>query len=530
MNQEEKSTAVHKLTFFNCSFLLTRNNFSGFYSCFSSIKPGILTIIFTLFFLFGIFSSVSAQQVRFFTNKNQLTTDEILEISVEISGVSRVNYPSFPQMEQFASRGQSTSQNFGPSGSKITFTQSYQPLKPGKYQVPAVSVIIGGKTYSSEPLTVSITKGNGNTAQKNQGRNNRPDDFFSDPFNQFFSDPYNSKKQEPLKFTDVTADAFLSVELNKNECYVGEQLLCEVILFINRRDEGKIRVDGMEIANLHQRIRNRGFWEEKIDFTQIPIKQVTINGKPYNSYVLYRSVLFPTEAGKINFDDIYLEAKKLQVANNASIFDKFSGSDKRFENIKIKARSATLQVKSLPEHRLKPVATVGRFTFSGGLTPDSVSTGEPVELKIKLKGNGNAALISAPEIYSSPELETYEPGTSYFINKNEQTVFGENVFSYQFVPKSEGKHQIGPFVFYYFDPIKRAYDSLTSSPYYVYVTGGNLMDLKVNRSAPDKFYLKRTQGNEGMELSRNFWNSYLWFLVLLIPAGVFIYIRFLRKS
>ena len=182
MNQEEKSTAVHKLTFFNYSFLLSRNYFLGFFRCFSNFKPIILTIIFTLLFLFGVILDVPAQQVRFFTNKNQLTTDEILEISVEISGVSRVNYPSFPQMEQFASGGQSTSQNFGPSGSKITFTQSYQPLKPGKYQVPAVSVIIGGKTYSSEPLTVSITKGNGNTAQKNQGRNNRPDDFFSDPF------------------------------------------------------------------------------------------------------------------------------------------------------------------------------------------------------------------------------------------------------------------------------------------------------------------------------------------------------------
>jgi hypothetical protein len=180
MNQEEKSTTVQKQAFFNCSFTLTRKQNLRLFGCFSDLKVNILTIIFTLLFSIGTISSVSAQQVRFFTNKNQLTTDEILEISVEISGVSRVNYPSFPQMEQFASRGQSTSQNFGPSGSKITFTQSYQPLKPGKYQVPAVSVIIGGKTYSSEPLTVSITKGNGNTTQKNQGRNNRPDDFFSD--------------------------------------------------------------------------------------------------------------------------------------------------------------------------------------------------------------------------------------------------------------------------------------------------------------------------------------------------------------
>ncbi len=482
------------------------------------MKRVILTSLFIGFLTINL---LSGQNVRMFTNANNITTDDNLVLTVELNNANgRVARPNFPEIDGFLRTGTSTQQSMSPSGYLVSFSQTYLPQKVGTFTIPKFSYSLNGAASSYGPAQIKVTKGTGKRRSNNASRDPFGD-FFKDPFDDFFRDPYGpSTNPKDLEFKETNADYFLSFNLNKNKCFVGEQLIGEVILYINQRDAGKINVDGLAISEMQQRIKNSGFWQEIYDFKQVPMKAVNIDGKRYFAYTLYRTYLFPLSAGKIDFDDLYLDAKKLYVATNASIRQRITGQNTKFEPIRIRAPKKSLLVRPLPPTNLPNANMVGQFKMDGNITSQVVNTGDVLELNLKVQGNGNMAMAPEVTLDFPKEFDTDQPSTNLKTSASEKRYFGEKDYTYYLVPTRHGDYDLGPVKFYYLNPETETYDSLVIDKIPVKVNGEDLENLVLKQSGNDEFYkdaISQAQNN----LIKDQKGSWIAFLGgFLILAGV----------
>lgn len=453
------------------------------------------------------------QEIRFSINSDKLTTDEALQLSVEVSGMKgggSVPMPNFPDVKGMQKAGTSNSQNWFNGVGSITISRTYFAPNPGTFKVPSFSYTYGGVTKSSPAYSVKVTKGTGKP-QQNQQRSPFGNPFAS-PFDDFFRDPFSNKPKQELKYQETKADYFLSINLNKDSCYVGEQVFGEVVLYINERDYGKINVDAMDIVDMQQRIKNTGFWQEIIELEKVPVTRVQQNGKTYFAYTLYKTVLFPIKSGKIEFKDIDLNAKKLYVATNASPLDAFLGNNTKYEPILIAANKRSLLVRPLPPTDLPESGMVGKFKMEASLASAEAVTGDNLEVQVKVSGSGNMAMMNPPVTAFSQYFRQDGNSSDYSTKLSENGYYGEKLFKFYLVPTRPGSYDLGPIKLYYFDPVRRAYDSLSVDELPIKVTGEDLANKLLKNSGMDSFYeqnikkakegLDRDGGGMGMKV---FW-------------------------
>lgn len=441
-----------------------------------------------------------SQQIQIGPNAREITTDDQFVITVNISGLSggQIPQPRFPAIKGMQMGGTSTSQNWINGAVSVSFSNTYLVPEPGKYAIPAVSYSFKGGSAEMPAFTLNVKKGTGKRQQQSQGG------FFGgrDPFGDFFNDPFfggrgQQTKPEDLKFQSLSADYFMSVNLDKESCYIGEQVHGNVVLYINENDARKIKVDGQAIAEMQQRIKNSGFWQEIIELKEIAGERQRINGKNYIAYTLYKTVLFPIKTGDIEFKDITLDGMKLAVATNADPISRFMGRDMKFEAIKIKAADRRLVVKPLPPTKLPEATMVGKFKLEAGLNRDTINTGENLELEVKIGGNGNMAMMAdvAPSFPES--FEVYEPTTTYNSRVQGNGLVGDKTWKWSMLPTRRGEYDLGPLRFYFFDAEAGRYDSLVVPELRVRVTGDDIENQRIGKSGTDDFY------KDALKLSNN---------------------------
>lgn len=436
---------------------------------------------------FALMGNLFAQQIQIGPNSKEITTDDQFVLSVTMSGIAGGSIPQarFPEIKGLQAGGTSTSQNWINGAASVTFSKSYFAPNPGKFTVPEMSYEFNGKVAKSPAFTLNVKKGSGKKQQANQG--------YRDPFADFFNDPFfgggQRKQPEDLKFKSLSADYFLSVNLDKRSCYIGEQVHGDVILYVNEMDARKIKVDGMAIMEMQQRIKNNGFWQEIIELKEIPAERAQVNGKNYIAYTLYKNILFPIKTGNIAFKDIYLDGMKLAVATNADPMSRFMGRDTKFEAIKIKAADRELIVNPLPATNLPDANMVGKFKLEAALSHKEIKTGENLELEIKIAGNGNIAMMADPVVSFPESFEVYDPSTTYNSRIQGNGLLGDKSWKWSMLPTRSGDFDLGPLRFYYFDPEKAAYDSLVVPELKVKVTGDDIENQRIGKSGTDDFYV-----------------------------------------
>lgn len=485
---------------------------------------GLVVVLMSMNFL-------AAQNVQITVNSEDISTDEVLSLTVEISDYrGRVASPAFPNIPGFARMGPSTSHRSVNGRRSVGFSYNYRPVETGTFTIPKVSYDLNGKRYSFGPKRVKVKKGSGR--QKQTQRQDPFADMFRDPFEDFFRDPFGSGQQQDLQFQETNADYFLSFDLNRDTAYLGEQIIGEVRLFINKRDARKIAVDGLAIVEMQQRIKNSGFWQEVFEFKTIPVEPATVNGKNYLVYTLYRTYLFPLKTGTIEFDDLYLDAKKLYVASNASLRQRFLGQSEKFEPIKIRAPRRRLEVVPLPPTSLPSANMVGQFTMEGGINAKQVNTGEVLELDLNIQGTGNMAMLEDPIVTFPKTFESDLPDTRLSTQATERSYSGKKEFKYTLVPTRNGKFDLGPVRFYYFDPKKDAYDSLVVKNIPVRITGEDLENIKLKQSKKDDFYeTVFSDADDGLQRDQRMpWYAFAGPMLLVVGAAVFAIMRRSQKT
>lgn len=349
--------------------------------------------------------------------------------------------PSFEGFEVLMgpSTSSSTSISFvnGQMSQDVSYTYTYILLAPkeGKYTIQPAEIIVNGKLYKSNSLTIEVVKGNAPTA------NTQP--------------PQQNYDQGGISAPSVSGDdVFIRVQVNKNNVYQGEQLIASIYIYT------RLNIVGFEDLKFPTM---SGFWSDDLENpNQIQLRQEYVNGQLYNVGLLKRVILSPNRAGTLTIEPVQATVVVQQrvQSRRRSIFDDFFAS---YQNVskKLVSPPVTINVKPLPENKPEPFSGgVGNFQLETHVDNTQLKTNEAFTYTIKLSGSGNIKLLDIPKPKFPSDFEVYEPKTTENIQPKDGVTQGSKTISYIVIPRHHGQFTIPGLTFHYFDLKTKSYKTI----------------------------------------------------------------------
>jgi hypothetical protein len=106
---------------------------------------------------------------------------------------------------------------------------------------------------------------------------------------------------------------------------------------------------------------------------------------------------------------------------------------------------------------------VGRFELSASATPVKPGPGDPVTVRMVLRGYGNFDRVSPPRLSDAGGFKTYDP-TSAFEPRDTVGYEGAKNFEQLIIPKDPAVTEIPALTFSYFDPDAGQYQTVRTAP------------------------------------------------------------------
>lgn len=475
-----------------------------------------------LFTGFALLSFYSLAQEPVFTasvDRNPVSIGESFTLSYELNA-NGGNFQPPPLNDFFVHGGpnRSTSVQFinGSMSQSLTLSYVLQPKAEGTFKIGQASIEVGGKKILSNAITLNVTKGSkpqsGNQQQQHQQQNAgvNPDDLF------------------------------LKVSINKSNVYKGESLIATYKLYT--------RVNIVNYA-INKVPSFTGFWSQ--DFPQkqqLELYNENVNGVNYKVGEIKKVILFPQQSGTLTLEPMEGEfIVRMQVKRNRndpfSIFDDpFFGGGLR--DVKYGSKSAPVKITVLDLPSPAPASfngAVGKINFDAALDKNKVKANDPVTLKIKISGNGNLKLINPPSVEIPPDIEKYDPKINDNISVTSGGVSGSRSIEYLLIPRHEGRYELNPVAFSFFDLEKKAYVTRSSPAFVIHVEkgeGGSAAAVTAASKAEfqvlgtDIRYIK-TSAKFLSAAGTNFFRTPLFYSLLVCPvlifAGALIYAKRLEK-
>lgn len=365
---------------------------------------------------------------------------------------------------------------------------------------------LGSRTESFSSLTVVIQgqkreehRSGGGTQFEYALTPKRMGSFAIPPFS-FVMDGKNYRTSEPylIKVTDLPEareDIFLKVSVDQETVYLGESVLLTFEWYFNKdvRDYSLnipwfSGVKGFLIEDpkpdpsrqVAQLIVND---KEKVAAER---KGATVQGKRY-TVLRFQKVLTPISAGQYALDPAFLRAEIVKGYEESQMkrvpfFRYYSDIEDLFnvgkkavtERVLARSNPLTLTVKMLPEQN-KPspfTGAVGSFDFQVSVAPETVKKGEPVTVTMKVVGTGNFNEVQLPDFPELSAFKGYTPEIKTDTSTADGMVIGEKTFTKVLVGRREGKYEIPPLSFSYFEPGSGEYKTIARGPFPIEVQPG----------------------------------------------------------
>ena len=369
---------------------------------------------------------------------------------VELYGPSRSQSSSFSIVN-----GKTT------SSSSVTFTYTVTTDKPGTFHVPAATVTSGGKTVKSASPQITVlpggSGGSGNSGQSGNSGNS--------------GQSAHSQQADRMRTQNVGdritgKDIFIAVTASKKRVFEQEAVLLTYKLYtlVNVSElMGKMpELDGFHVQELNRQ-------------KQPEMKMEHYNGKNYGTVVWSQYVVFPQQTGELKIPEIKYEATIIQQNRSADPFDIFFGGGSMVQEVKktVMAPAVTLHVDALPTPKPSNFSgAVGKFSITSSLTPQSLKANDATTLRLTVNGTGNMKLMNAPEVAWPKDFERYDPKSEEKTKIGANGSSGQVIFDYIAVPRHQGKYDLPPVEFCYFDPDAREYKTLSTEAYTLDVAKG----------------------------------------------------------
>lgn len=397
--------------------------------------------------------SQGQQPIQIHFGPDEIGENQPWTITVLVQNDQLRSYSSFPDIPGFRKRGTSTQSQTSIVNGQVSSTQgvamTYVPTQQGIVTVPPFTMKINNETISSSGKRVKVGP---------------PVQVQNDPFRSLFDrrDPFNDPygKTEP-EFIDIKEDALLALTTSKDNVYVGEGFTATLSFLVadNNRAPLQFHELGRQLSEILKKLKPANCWEENFNIENIEGEPVTVQGKGFTQYRIYQATFYPLNTETVKFPSVGLEMIKFKVAKNPSFFGQNRKEDfKTFYSV-----SKLVKVKDLPPHPLKNSVAVGNFRLDELLPETQLTTGKSMAYTFSVSGEGNISSIERPLVSPGGPFDIYEPNVQQNIRRENGKVFGTKSFRYFLVPNEPGSYPLGDyFAWIYFNPAKRAYDTLRS--------------------------------------------------------------------
>ncbi len=378
------------------------------------------------FVLAGILSvSVQAADPRVNATLSSPTAKvgESVDYELTIEGSFDMNDAPVPNIDGLQVRGTSQGSELsiinGDFTRRVRITYRLVPEREGTFTIPPLQVPVEGQLLKTKALTLKVSAG-----------------------------------EQAAEAGDL---AFAEIRLEKKKAYVGEALPLEVRLYLT---------DGPR-WNLRQAPVLSGSGFTLKPFGKMGERPVEMAGKNYID-VTFRSLVTAGKAGKITIGPLPMKVSYSE--QRVRQFGMFMQPG-RPKDIEVTAPAIELDAEILPAEG-RPVdfdGAIGKFTFEGVGTPNRVNVGEPVQMLLKVAGDGNFDRIAEPKISDSNGWRVYD-GENKFDPDDELGFTGTKTFTIPVAPTSR-KTQMPVFSFSFFNPETGKYQTLKTATAPLAVTG-----------------------------------------------------------
>ncbi|MBN2662368.1 MAG: protein BatD [Bacteroidales bacterium] len=294
-----------------------------------------------------------------------------------------------------------------------------------KYSIPSATVTVDGKTYSSNNLTIDVSKGNAQTS--------------------------NTPTTQNADATVVTKDLLINLSTNKTTAYVGEPIYAYCKLF---------SVYNISLNEFNPSPYNN-FWIKEIPMpTSIKAQEERINNKTYLTAVLDKRLIFPQKTGSITIDP-YQATLQL-----------YDGWGFPAQQKKVVSNTKTIEVKPLPSN--KPASFtggVGEFEVDMNADLITVEIDQAITIDFKISGLGNFGLFDLPEVTLPATFERLEPDFTENLSIQSDGLSGSQSVRYVFIPRVPGQYYVKPISFAFFDLQQEKYVILKTDSLKITVVG-----------------------------------------------------------
>lgn len=422
------------------------------------------TFPFVICFLFSIHGFAAEPSIEVQVDRDTITQEETLNLSIIIKGGSALTTPDIPSSGNFDVVGRSSGSAIEIINGVMSVTKTFEyqlaPRKPGEFKIGPIKAHIEGRTYAAGPIRIRVLK-------SERRKTYIPPPQVSEPMQppQIPTMPTPSwplPGQAGPQNIQARGPTFVTAEVDKHEAYVGEQ-----VLFILRFYSAvSVQNAQLSLPDFKDFITEELIKERKY--------KIQLDGREY-AVNEWRLALLPTKAGNLKTGKSVVKGR-VSVPRRGSLYDdpffRGFGTNIGSKKLTFSAPSLSIEVKKLPPPPSGFIGLVGEFTLESKLSKTQLSLGDTTNLDIEISGKGNIGEAHIPPLKDNPYFKIYPAKPIVKMENSLSGIEGKKIFSFAMVAERPGKGNISSLEFHYFDPQDGSYKELVSPNYSVSIMGG----------------------------------------------------------
>lgn len=408
-------------------------------------------------FLFGFAISIFAEDVVFQASApKQVVVGKPFQLVYSVNQRARdLRAPSISDFDVLAGpyTSQSSSTSFvngkRTSSFQLTYTYTLMASREGSFTIPGATITVDGEQYQSNGVRIQVLPADETSPTPSSGRGEQ------------------EKTSSPEVKSGNSGNIFVRTIVSKTRVREQEALCLTYKLYF-------AGVDVAQLTNNTKLPDFTGFLRQEIDLGERQAELEHYDGRNYQTYTLYQTLLYPQHSGEIKIDPASFEAVlRVQTRQQVrSIFDDFFGT---YTNVTraLTAPGVTISASALPAGKPSGFSGgVGSFSLSSDISTTDLKANEAVTLRLTVKGSGNMKLLKTPAVDWPEGFEAYDPKASNDFRTTASGVSGTKTIEYLAIPRAGGDYTIPAVQFSYFDTNEGAYKTLTSPEYTLHVQRG----------------------------------------------------------
>ena len=391
------------------------------------------------------------------------------------------------------------------SSSSVTYTYILSATKNGSFTIPAAHASVHGKTIHSNELHIKVS----GTAQSNSGNTGSQ------------RSPSGNTQMHAAGSHISGSDLFIKVSANKSHVHEQEPILLTYKVYTL-----------VDLTSLNGKMPDlKSFYTREVPLPQQKsFKVESLNGRPYRTVTWQQYVMFPQTTGKLEIPSITYEGMVVLQNRNVDPFEAFFNGGSGYVEVKkeITAPGITITVDPLPAHPTGFSGGVGTFTLTAQLDKNEVKANDPVTMRVIVSGTGNLKLIKQPVVNLPKDFDKYDAKITDKTKLTTSGMEGSMIYDILMVPRHQGKYEVPPVEFTYFDTQTNSYKTLRSQSFTLDVAKGDgsssvatYTGEEVKQLNKDIRYIK-TENTPLRAVGDYFFGSVFYWVSLAVLLAVFI--------